>query len=75
MVFINLLNFNQTKRRMKRHKWDKETEDLKNRFTEQHQCFKCGVYRIRVFGKWAYSKQKTSNDYPFVKTVNNEGCV
>ncbi len=58
-----------------RHKWDKQNEKLKNKFTEQHQCIKCGVYRIKVMGSWVYSKDMTSNNNPFVKTTKNQLCI
>jgi hypothetical protein len=56
---------------MKRHKW-KKTE--KNKFTEQEECINCGLYRIKPFKFWVYSKEKTTNENPFVDPVQNLGC-
>lgn len=60
---------------MKRHKWEKERKDLLNTYTEQHQCVNCEIYRIKVMGTWMYSKEKTTNDNPFVKIIGNPGCI
>jgi hypothetical protein len=59
---------------MKRHKWLKNLKELENSWTEQHQCEKCKLYRIKVMGSWRYSKEKTTDDNPFVETIMNEGC-
>ena len=56
---------------MKRHKW-KKTE--KNKFTQQEECTNCGLYRIKPFKFWVYSKEKTTNETPFVDLVQNLGC-
>jgi hypothetical protein len=60
---------------MKRHRWEKGRKDLQNKFTEQEQCVKCGIYRIKAFGVWMYSKDKTTDKNPFAKEIRNPGCV
>ena len=59
---------------MKRHEWEKGRKDLVNDFTEQEQCYKCGLYRFRALGIWMYSKEKTTNDNSLVDTISNKGC-
>jgi len=60
---------------MQKHKWNKSSQDLKNPYTEQHQCLVCGIYRIKILGFWRYSKEKTTQQNPFVKTSDNPGCI
>jgi hypothetical protein len=60
---------------MKRHKWEKGREDLKNRFTKQQQCSECGLFRFKAMNMWVYSTQKTTDDHPFVEIIQNPGCL
>ena len=59
---------------MKRHKWIKGAKDLKNKFAKQEKCEVCGIYRFHALGIWMYSKEKTTDDNPFVDTIQNNGC-
>ncbi len=56
----------------KRHSWgDLET----NKFTEQQQCKKCGVFRFKALGIWMYSKEKCTEENMFNIVVRNKGCA
>lgn len=58
-----------------RHQWDKDSEHLKNDFTTQHQCIKCGVYRHVALRRWFYSFDKITNENPYnQKFINNPKC-
>lgn len=60
---------------MNRHSWDRGREDLKNKYTEQEQCIKCGLYRFKALGIWMYSKEKTTDNNPLPYGERNVGCV
>ena len=60
---------------MKRHKWEKERLDLKNSFAKQEQCKNCKLFRFMALGIWRYSKEKTTDENPFVKEIQNPGCI
>jgi len=60
---------------MKKHIWNKESKHLKNSFTEQHQCDRCGLYRYKALGKWFYSNEIITDKNPFVLTIPNQSCI
>lgn len=58
-----------------RHSWDKGKSINRTMWTEQQECSKCGLFRIKIFGKWQYSKTRTTDEYPFPEMTENNGCI